>query len=252
MKQFGWRKDLCLLIKSTIRFPQFAIGEQSRADPIPQLPSLSEIHGRIHIYTGGTGGGAGHPDKSTPDKWLNPQQDLEDLVPVLDGSGQAYWKSAQCCDLNNLGYTYEVLGDSSDHMSMEDVMNLFYGDEATRGRLRFGAPARDIGGPGECAGEPEFPPDIVFTARYGPNEICLFQLIDPFEIIPFEKLTLLQIDNVIRVKSPRLRPPPPVGGGFRGAPPGFRSLSKAVNAVPLRGITTGKPAGLHEGEELKL
>jgi len=71
---------------------------------------------------------AAHPDKSNPNYWLPAADDRTPLTPFLDSTGKNYWVSKDTRDLNNLGYTYDVVARIKDTATLADVCDRLYGD----------------------------------------------------------------------------------------------------------------------------
>jgi len=68
---------------------------------------------------------------------------------------------------------------------------------------------------------------------------------------PLEDLTSLKVGVSRRDKELRDEPRGPGAPRGGGDIPSFRSPTKVVAQVPVRGITTGKTAGLGDGEDFE-
>ena len=62
-----------------------------------------------------------------PNFWLTHEEDNKELYPFVNGNGTTWWKSKDCRDVNNLGYTYDVLNKVNNHATLEaTVYDMYY------------------------------------------------------------------------------------------------------------------------------
>lgn len=189
-RTFNWRADLVSLLRNTTTFSQFVMGNT----PGVFVPDLNNIHGSVHIATGGGSSNGnmaqvpcagfdpiffiyhagidrlaymwqcGHPD--TPNNWLTTAQDNVPLVPFRNADG-AFFTSKDVRSLDKWGYSYTVPTAITNYDSLVKVAFQLYGDVGGGGSR------------GPVEGVPSFPlltPDYVFSCSFPSNAIGPFVL----------------------------------------------------------------------------